>query len=85
MIPIQPKSNGFISKWIRKLFLEVIEEYYRNRPMDVIHANRDPSDLDYHFYPGTKWKNARSNEVHVLKNIHAEWKKLEETNKKGIT
>lgn len=69
------QKSGFFARWLKKIIIESIRAYFEYRPRDVIRANRNPTILDYHYYPGTIWINSHSNEMFDLKHVEAKWEK----------
>jgi len=74
-LTIHEQKGGRISRWLRSLFREVLEEHDRSRYV-TIHSNRKPDERDILYSPGAQWYDQQQRKRYVLKDIKAEWKEI---------
>lgn len=74
-LTIHDQKGGRISRWLRNLFREVLEDHDRSKYV-TIHSNRDPDERDILYHPGAQWHNQVKRKRYILKEIKAEWKEL---------
>ena len=72
-LKLDPMQNGgFISRWMRRLIRDVLEEHDRGRFV-TIYSNRKPDDRDILYSPGAQWFDQQERKRYALKEITAKW------------
>ncbi len=71
------EKTGFVSRWMRRLMRDVLEEHDRGRYV-TIYSNRNPDERDVMYSPGAQWYNQQSRKRFALREIKAEWKEIQD-------
>ena len=70
--------RGRLATWLCNLITDCLRDYHLERPMGMMFADRNPTEFDYQYSIGAKWKNYKTQEVRVLMGIRARWEIVQE-------